>query len=476
MSLLMQIAERALNRPLLIHPDKLPIILGVLEGRLPIGATPEWVAAAAARNAELPEGAQAVMYGPNPSGSRFVGSSTDEDPVTGRRAALPYRRTREGTAIIPVIGSLINRGAWLGSYSGETSYEGLKFQIGHAADDPRTSAILLDIDSPGGEAVGCSECAALIRAAGTKKPVGAVVNGMAASAAYWLASAASKVWVSETSVTGSIGVVMLHGDFSRKLDKEGITPTLIFSGAHKVDGHPFAPLPEGVKADLQAECDQFYAMFVRAVASGRGGMSERAIRATEARTYIGKDAVDEGLADEVGTFEVALADLNRAHVGQSSTSRRLFMADKTAPDANSGLTNKEVDAKVATARTEGHAAGATEAKAAAQAETETAVASAKTAGATVERERIKSIVSLEEAKGREAQALAIALNTEMSADQAKAVLAASPKASVAPAGERASGAPMGLAVETSPKPGASADALSADEVAASINKQFGAKK
>ena len=330
MSILLQIAERALNRPLMVHPDKLPIILGVLDGRIPLSAPAEWKAAALDRIDGLPEEARATMLGPNPTASRFVGSSTDEDPVTGRRSALPYRRTREGVAVIPVIGSLINRGAWLGSYSGETSYEGLTYQVQHAADDPRTIAILLDIDSPGGEAVGCFECAAVIRTASTKKPVTAVVNGMAASAAYALASAASMIVVTETGVAGSIGVVMLHGDYSRALDKAGITPTLIFAGAHKVDGHPFAPLPDGVKADLQNEVDQFYSLFVRSVAEGRSGLTEKQIRATEARTYIGRSAVDAGLADEVGTFSTALAGL----VSRASAHSPASVAASSGPKAS----------------------------------------------------------------------------------------------------------------------------------------------
>jgi signal peptide peptidase SppA len=473
MSLLMQIAERALNRPLMIHPDKLPMILGVLEGRIPLGDISALKAEAIERVKELPEGAQATIFGPNPTASRFVGSATDEDPISGRRSALPYKRTREGVAVIPILGSLINRGAWLGSYSGETSYEGIKFQIAHAADDQRTNAILLDIDSPGGEAVGCFEVAAAIRSASTKKPVTAVVNGMAASAAYAIAAGANRIVTTETGVVGSIGVVMLHADFSRKLDKEGITPTLIFAGAHKVDGHPFAPLDEqeGVADDLQNEVDQFYSLFVRSVAAGRDRMTEKQIRGTEARTYIGADAVEKGLADEVGTFETALADLSMAKVGLSSSKRRLTMStSKTAPDANSGLTNAEVETKLTTARTEGHAAGKAEGKA--EAETagkqsiDAAVATARTEATKAETDRIRAITSLEECKGREAAALNLALNSTMTAEQAKPVIAAMPKSAV---GGRAADNPIGLALD---KPGQqqSSAAYSPDEVAAVINK------
>lgn len=315
MSLLLKIAERTLNRPLLVHPDKLPLILGILEGRIPIQETGAWRAIAEARIDEFPEAARATMRGPNPTASRFVGSSVDRDEMTGRTTGLPYQRTQDGVALIPVIGSLVNRGAWLGSSSGETSYEGINFQVAHAARDPKTKAILLDIDSPGGEAVGCFECAANIRAAASAKPVAAVVNGMAASAAYALASAADRIITTQSGMSGSIGCVLLHVDYSAKLKKDGISPTLIYAGAHKVDGHPFSPLSEGVTADLQAEVDGFYKLFVSGVAEGRG-MTEAAIRSTEARTFMGADAVTMGIADEIGTFETALEELATAQLGR----------------------------------------------------------------------------------------------------------------------------------------------------------------
>jgi signal peptide peptidase SppA len=459
MSLLLRIAELVLNRPLLVHPDKVPLILGVLQGRIPIEDTAEWRAAAEARIAEMPEDAQAVMRGPAPGASRFVGSFIDSDPVTGVQTKLPYRRNREGVAMIPVIGSLINRGAWIGSSSGETSYEGIKFQLSHAAGDPKTTAVLLDIESPGGEAVGAFEAAASVRALAAAKPVTAIVNGMAASAAYAIASGASRIVTTQTGVVGSIGVVLLHADFSRQIDKAGVTPTLIFAGAHKVDGNPFEPLSDDVRDDLQAEVNQFYELFVQTVAEGRRKMSAAMIRGTEARTFIGADAVDRGLADELGTFESALADLTDARVGQSPTGRLKMANEKTAPDASGTFTQVQLDAAVAAARTEGVTAG--------KAEMDTAIAAAQKAGATAERARVAAIAGLAEAKGREAQAIMIATTTDLTADQAKAVLAASPKLIVGRAGE----ATLGITLEDK-KPGETAGAAPWDDVVASVNKSF----
>lgn len=357
MTILFRIAERALNRPLLIHPDKVPLLLGVLEGRIPVGDIAALRAEADGHIAAMPAAAQTIMRGPAPQSSRFVGSADDVDPLTGQRSKLAYRRTENGVAIIPVLGTLINRGAWLGSNSGETSYEGLKFQIAKAVEDPRTTAIVLDIESPGGEAVGTFEVARAVREANARKPVVAVVNGMAASAAYAIASGAGRIVTTETAISGSIGVVLLHADISRRLDSQGVTPTLIFAGAHKVDGNPFEPLPDAVRADMQAEVNRFYDLFVATVAAGRAGMSPEAIRNTEARVFIGADAVAAGLADSVGTFEQVLADLSRGQGGRSTP----FPASKgarmdTQHTEEEGVTIAAHNEAVTRARAEGAAA------------------------------------------------------------------------------------------------------------------------
>lgn len=423
MTILLRIAERALNRPLLIHPDKVPLILGVLSGRIPVdeAAIERMRAAAEQRIDALPAGAQAIMRGPADA-SRFIGDRNERDNNGNVVARLPYARTSAGIAIIPVIGSLVNRGTSLDRTSlSDQSYEAIKHQLATAAADPKVDSVILDIESPGGEAVGAFEAADAVRALAAKKPVTAVVNGMAASAAYAIASGATRIVATPTGVAGSIGVVLLHGDFSRMLDKQGITPTLIFAGAHKVDGNPFEPLTEAVHADLQAEVNAFYDLFVATVAQGRRGMSPKSIRDTEARTFIGAEAVKVGLADDVGTFESVLAELSRASGRIPSPNRSTQMSEtKTAPDANSGITQAQLDAAVATARADATAA---------------------------ERGRISAILALDEAKGREKAALAIAM-TGATVEQAKAVLSASPKeAEAAKPAQRAADQPAGMVLD-----------------------------
>ena len=294
MTHLARIADLVVNRPLMVMPSKLAVIASVLDGRLGIDA------------AELRE---LAALAPPPSASRFVGDTVADarDP----RKAKPYRMTSDGTAIRPIVGTLINRGSWIDAMSGVEAYDKIKRDVTLAADDRDVMAIVLDFDSPGGEAVGAFEAADAIREAARRKPVIAHVTGVCASAGYALASACSRIIVSQSSIIGSIGVVLLHTEISRKLDKAGISTRLIHAGARKIDGNQFEPLTDEVEVELQAEINRFHDLFIGCVANGRPGMTEKAIRATEARTFIGADAVAVGLADEVASFESVIADLGR---------------------------------------------------------------------------------------------------------------------------------------------------------------------
>lgn len=331
MSTLIHIADRVLNRPLLITRDKAQVVLSVLAGRIGVNS---------------------------PEASRFEGSMEVADD-NGRVSTKPYR-VANGVAIITITGSLVNRGAWIGASSGLTSYEGISHQIKTAAADPAVHSVIIDLHSPGGEAVGAFETAALVRDLAGKKPTVAVVNGMAASAAYAIASGAREIVTTETGVSGSIGVVLLHADFSRQLDREGITPTLIHAGAHKVDGNPFEPLSADVREDLQAEVNAFYDAFLTTVAKGRSGrLSKAAARKTEARTFIGSAAVDAGVADRVGSFESVLAELTRASGRSTVQQRRTSMDSNVQPGAETkpGISQAEHDAAIKAAETRGHEAG-----------------------------------------------------------------------------------------------------------------------
>jgi signal peptide peptidase SppA len=343
------------------------------------------------------------LAAPPPDASRFVGEVQRRDGA--------YFRAAEGVGIISIVGSLAHRGAYVGASSGVVSYEGIKQQLKAVRDDPKVKAVLLDIESPGGEAIGAMETAAMVRDLRDIKPVTAVVNGMAASAGYAIASGASKIVTIESGISGSIGVVLLHVDFSQNLAEEGIKPTLIHAGAHKVDGNPFEPLSDRVTKSLQADVNTFYDQFVATVAAGRPGLASDAIRDTQADTFIGAQAIEAGLADDVGSFETALSDLissaqSRARQGGTS------MSNTTGTPEAENTGNQ--DQQIADAKAAGYAEGLDKGQA---------------DGAAEAKSRIQSILALESAKGREKQALSLALNTSSTAQEADDVLKDSPAAS-----------------------------------------------
>ena len=426
MTMLAHIADRVLNRPLMILPDKLALIASVLDGRIGIDAVGL-------------KDVDASLFERAPGASRFVGEFEAIDPSNPRAGAKPYRTTAEGVAVIPVLGSLVNRGAWIGARSGMTSYEGLKFQIAAAAKDKDVRSIILDMDTPGGEAVGAFEVADVVRQAAQTKEVIAVVNGMAASAGYAIASAATKIVTTASGIVGSIGVVMMHADYSHRLHEAGVVPTLIFAGARKVDGNPYEKLTADVRAELKAEIDRFYELFVESVALGRSGMTLEGIRATEARTYIGADAVAIGLADAVGSFETALSDLTGRVAPLSSRNLKGRTMSKDNEEGTITLAQHTAATSLAVAealKTAQIGADAAIAKAATD-----ATAAANTANA----DRIKAIFGSDEAKGREQLAASFAADATMTADKAKELLAAAPKGGL-PSG-RTSESGFGLSVD-----------------------------
>lgn len=423
--------SKAIERPLLIMPEKLALIAQVLEGRLGIDAS----------SLQTLVDEKMLAYVSKPGASRFEGDVETTDGQKFSRARLKPYKTSNGTAIISVVGSLVNRGAWIGSYSGMTSYEGIQHQLNAAARDGSIKSILLDIDTPGGEAVGAFETGALVGKINSEKPVHAHVAGLCCSAGYAIAAHASHITAGPTSLLGSIGVVMMHTDQSARLHNMGVKPTFIFAGAHKVDGNPFEPLSASVRESLQAEVNKFYELFVSHVAAGRKGLSAKAVREQEARTFIGSDAVERKLADAIGTFETTLGQIGR------SKSRGMKMENDNAiysAEQHNALVSAAVN-QARTETTQNVTQSLTTQHAAALA---TATAEATAAGATAERERISAILALPEAQGREAAAMHLAMTTTMAADAVKPVLAGLPagySAAVAKAAQQPNG--MGLVTE-----------------------------
>ena len=269
------LASRLYGTPLLIARPKLEVILGVVARKL-------------------------------------AGDTLATPPPDALMRSDNVQITDTGIAQIQILGTLVRRSSYLGAASGLTSYHDIEAMAESAFADPQVKAVLLEIDSSGGEAGGVFDLAQRLRtlAQNSGKPLWAIADEAALSAAYALACAADRLWLTRTAEVGSIGVVAVHIDESAADAKAGMTYTFLHAGAHKVDGHPHAPLSEAVATDIQSDIEGLHSQFIDLVAGFRH-LSPDAIRATEARVYRGEAALAAGLADQIGTPREALAALNQ---------------------------------------------------------------------------------------------------------------------------------------------------------------------
>lgn len=214
----------------------------------------------------------------------------------------------DGVAVIPIEGTLVQKGAFIGQSSGETSYQGLQVQVARAMQQSVKAAVF-EVDSYGGMVNGAFPAAMAIRALSKIKPTIAILTDYAYSAAYLLASQCRQIVVPEFGGAGSIGVTSLHADYSGNLEKEGIKITILHSGKHKADGNPFGPLSPELAARWMAQQDEMRDRFAEYVGKGRGKrFSKAAALKTEADSYTASEALALGMVDAVADAQETFAE------------------------------------------------------------------------------------------------------------------------------------------------------------------------
>jgi signal peptide peptidase SppA len=237
-------------------------------------------------------------------GYSALGAGTGSERRSGRTAGK--------VAMIPIVGIISHRMNMVSQISGSggTSIQMLQAQFRAALGDDDCKAIVFDVDSPGGSVDSVPELASEIYESRRQKPIIAVCNSMACSAAYWLASAAGEVVCTPSGQCGSIGVYMMVQDESAALEKEGIKISLIKAGKYKAEAHPSQPLSEETRDFLQSQVDSAYGMFVKSVATQRG-VSQGSVREGmgQGRSLMANDSVRAKLADRVGTLDDVLSRL-----------------------------------------------------------------------------------------------------------------------------------------------------------------------
>lgn len=212
-------------------------------------------------------------------------------------------------AVIPIRG-IISPDAEDFFFGGGVAPESIAARLNAAMQNDDVSAIVLAIDSPGGSVYGVPELADRIAAASKEKKIVAVANGMMASAAYYIGSAASEVVTTPSGQVGSIGVISLHADLSRMLQNDGIDVTIIKAGKYKGEGNPFGPLSDEDKAAMTARVEDYYDQFVNAVARHRG-VTSAAVRTGfgQGRIENARAALRSGMVDRVATLDSVLTEL-----------------------------------------------------------------------------------------------------------------------------------------------------------------------
>ncbi len=242
------------------------------------------------------------------SGKRFT--IEEIQASIGAAPIRPKPRASGSVAVIPVFGVIHQRMNLMSQMSGGTSTEQLTAQIREAVNDPNVGNIVLDIDSPGGGVRGVPELADEILKARSQKPIVAVVNSLAASAAYWIAASASEIVVTPSGEVGSIGVFQAHEDLSGAMEKAGVKVTIIKAGKFKAEGNPFEPLTDEAREAIQARADEAFGMFVSSVAKGREvSVSDVRNGFGQGRVVGAKEAVSLGMADRIATLDATLARL-----------------------------------------------------------------------------------------------------------------------------------------------------------------------
>lgn len=225
----------------------------------------------------------------------------------GPAYAKNYNVLEDGTAVIRVEGVIERRANMVGRFSGGCSTQMLAQGILDAAEDRHVTAIVLDVDSPGGSALAPAEVAEAIARARQSVPVVAWTGGQMCSAAYWIGSACDAIVAMDTSVVGSIGVAMVHYDRSNADTKDGITRTVLSAGKYKRIASDEKPLSDEGREYMQAQIDLYYTKFIDAVAAGRGVDAATVLeRMADGRIFIGSEALNAGLVDAIGPFDVAL--------------------------------------------------------------------------------------------------------------------------------------------------------------------------
>lgn len=312
MSFLHILAE-IVNRPMMITPAKLEVIFSILNQRGGHAITPDF---------------SALAHMNSVSGQEVKAQARPVNQV-------PDQEEEVFIEVVPVLGSMVARNHGYGDGSGMRSYRTLMMDINSAAKSKDIAGIILDLDTFGGMSAGCERVTRFISEVNAVKPVYGVVDLNAYSAGYSIAAACSKVILTDqTAGVGSIGCIAIHCDISKYNEQEGFNYTVVTFGARKDQFSPLRPMDKAEVSALQKSVSDHGMRFAETVAELRN-IKLSDVLATEAGAFSGKAAVDVGLADEICSFDEAVAMLaDEIETRKKTSFTQTFQAkgEETMPD------------------------------------------------------------------------------------------------------------------------------------------------
>ena len=267
--------------------------------------------------------------------ARLAGVHFTAEEIQAIRAPMRSRRQSGAVAVLPLFGVLGQRANLVTQASGGTSMEQFGAVFSQAISDDAIKAVVIDVDSPGGSVHGMEELARQIFDARGRKPIVAIANPLAGSAAIAIASQADEFVITPSGLAGGIGVVAEHTDLSAQLEKEGIKTTLVSTSKFKTEGNPFEPLTDEARQQMQSVMGEFHKAFVGDVARGRGVTTDIVESDFgQGRVMGAKAAVKAGMVDRIATLDQVLARLNSS---PEEAQRVQAQAQVSGPEAKARL-------------------------------------------------------------------------------------------------------------------------------------------
>lgn len=277
------------------------------------------------------------------------GAVLSDEEIEARvgRPRKATRRVAGNVAVLPLLGVMGQRMNMMLDMSGGTSTDIFGQWFDSAMADKSVGAVVLDIDSPGGSVFGLEALSKKIFEARGKKPIIAVANSLAASAAYYVGTAADELVMSPGALVGSVGTVAMHTDISARDEKEGFKTTLISAGEHKTEGNPFEPLTTDARGDFQAKVDMYYEQFTSDVARNRGTTKAMVKRHFGGgRVYGTTEARNRNMADREATLEQVLSELGVKSPSAALSAMALSVTVDDPEKPESGASDETVTIEV----------------------------------------------------------------------------------------------------------------------------------